>query len=206
MQLFLLKAFKSLNVKLMSFFFRGKTSSGSARSEQSDLTPSASAPTLTTRGSRQSSLTGLHKPTSSASLPDTRTEASASGSSASFPHVKKRAGKTSSSASSLDTSTELSTQDQASGGQRRLRLRKQIATEKESNSLNSKLKRLEQRTQDSSSSARASAHARLKKRFSGFQLKTNEESAAEKGDLSEPSGLRQSLRKKKATGSCASNK
>ncbi|CAB3980054.1 E3 ubiquitin- ligase TRIP12, partial [Paramuricea clavata] len=185
---------------------RGRISSGSTRSEQtgSDLTPSASAPSLTTRG-RRPSLTGLHKPTSSASLPDTGTETSTSGSTTLFPHVKKRAAKASSSASSLDTSTELSTQDQTNSSQRRLRLRKPLTTEQESTSSNSKSKRSEQRPQESSGSARASAHARLKKRFSGFQLKTNEEPAAEQSDLSEPPGLRQSLRKKKATGSCASN-
>jgi hypothetical protein len=194
-----------INVSLFSC--RGRISSGSTRSEQtgSDLAPSASAPSLTTRG-RRPSLTGLHKPTSSASLPDTGTETSTSVSTTWFPHVKKRAAKASSSASSLDTSTELPTQDQTSSNQRRLRLRKPLTTEQESTSSNSKSKRSEQRPQESSGSARASAHARLKKRFSGFQLKTNEEPAAEQSDLSEPPGLRQSLRKKKATGSCASNK
>ena len=190
------------------FFCRGKISSGSTRSEQpdSDLTPSASVPTLTTRG-RRPSPPGLHKPTSSASLPDTGTETSTSGSTTWFPHVKKRVAKASSSASSLDTSTELSTQDQTSSNQRRLRARKQLASEQESTSSNPKSKRLEQRPQESTGSARASTHAKLKKRFSGFQFKSNEQpAAADQSDLSEPSGLRQSLRKKKATGSCASNK
>lgn len=193
---------------------RGKTSSGSTRggeSEQpgaaSDLTPSVSVPSLTARGKR-SSVPGLHKPTSSVSLPDTRSDSTASGSSTSLPHVKKHVVKAaSSSASSLETSTEL--YDHAGSGQRRLRLRKQLATEEEATSSNPKLKRPEQRSQESSSSssARASVHARLKKRISLFQLRSSEEATtADPSELSEPSGLRQSLRKKKATGSCASNK
>lgn len=171
----------------------------------SDLVPSTSAPLLTIRDKRPS-LTGLHKPTSSASLPDTGTTESTHQAGSWFPHVKKRAAKASSSVSSLDTSIEFSAQDPSSFSQRRLRLRK--TAEQESASANPKSKRSEQRPQESSGSARASAHARLKKRLSGFQLKRNEEAAAaaEQSDLSEPSGLRQSLRKKKATGSCASNK
>lgn len=149
-----------------------------------------SVPSLPTRSNR-SSVAALHKPSSSASLPDTSSKSEASG-------TKRLVSKASSSASSLDTSSELlSNQDQSTSSHRRLRLRRQAPLEHDPS----------KRSQQSTSSG----HARVKKRLSGFQRKPTDDISSfaignHNSELSEPVGLRQSLRKKKATGSCASNK
>ncbi|XP_046854007.1 E3 ubiquitin-protein ligase TRIP12-like isoform X2 [Xenia sp. Carnegie-2017] len=170
---------------------RSKPSFDGGRSDlcDIDIAPSVSVPSLPTRSNR-SSLAALHKPSSSASLPDTSSKSEASG-------TKRLVSKASSSASSLDTSSELlSNQDQSTNSHRRLRLRRQAPLEHDPS----------KRSQQSTSSG----HARVKKRLSGFQRKPTDDISSfaignHNSELSEPVGLRQSLRKKKATGSCASN-